>query len=346
MKRFAAITMALVMILSVCALAESSEAFTIGTYTVIPNGFTWTEVDETEIDLIFDAENAMGVLQYMSYESLDITYADFELLGLDQYAIADMFIASFESEGMLATVEKENLDFVDGVSGIRYNGLMTAEYNGVNYSGVLLVDQNAILSFICIGNDSSVTPEVLESAMDTFLINLVVVEAAPAAIGDLLGSSEPAETILGEGAVLGAHTLYAPVEWELAGSSDGQLVYSCGDNLITLGTYDLGDASTMESVLAMDYTTLASTLETSTVSGLSAAGLDASTFTLTTLSYTDGRPIIHFEGDASAIMNGYYITGATLITDVDMAMIMIFSTTDTAETIDGYLWQAIDMFFN
>lgn len=373
MKRLAALVTAIILMCSVCAIAESSETVTIGNYILTANGFTCSVNSETDMDLFFNDVNIAGNLQYLSYESLGISYSDFEILGLtDAYAIADMFVDAIAGEDMLATVEKENLDFAEGVSGIRYYGLLTEAYDGGNYCGVILVDENAIFSCLCIGLDTNETAESLRAAVDTYLANLSVIGSAPAeddalgSIGDLLGDSAPTEetpseeapseeapteevTVEGavtEGVEIGAHTVYAPAEWVLTSSSTSQLIYTCSDTMILLGVYEFGDSSIMESAQAMDNETLASILDSSTIEGLNATGLDASAFTLTTLTHTDGRPVIHFEGDASALMSGYYLTGATLLTDVDMAMIMILSTTEPAETIDAYLWQAVDMFFN
>lgn len=361
MKRLAALVTAIILMCSVCAIAESSETVTIGNYILTANGFTCSVNSETDMDLFFNDVNIAGNLQYLSYESLGISYSDFEILGLDAYAIADMFVDAIAGEDMLATVEKENLDFVEGVSGILYYGLLTDAYDGGNYCGVILLDETAIFSCLCIGLDTNETAESLRAAVDTYLANLSVVGSAPAeddalgsvgsSIGDLLGDSAPtedaaAEEAVAEGVEIGAHTVYAPAEWELTSNSTSQLIYTCGDTMILLGVYEFGDSSIMESAQAMDNETLASILDSSTIEGLNATGLDASAFTLTTLTHTDGRPVIHFEGDASALMSGYYLTGATLLTDVDMAMIMILSTTEPAETIDAYLWQAVDMFFN
>lgn len=372
MKRLSALVMALILMCSVCAVAESSETVTIGNYTLTANGFTCSSNSETDIDLIFNDGNIMGNLQYMSYESLGISYSDFEILGLtDAYAIADMFVDAVAGEDMLATVEKENLDFAEGVSGLLYYGVLTESYDGMNYCGLMLVDENAIFSCLCIGLDTSETAESLRAAMDTFLTNLSVVGSAPAddealdsigqSIGDLLGNFAPSEETaaddvdatdtdagdaMAEGIEIGAHTVYAPSEWNLTSNSTSQLIYTCGDTMILLGVYDFGDSSIMENALSVDTATLESILNSSTVEGLNAAGFDASTFSFKTVRYslTGDRPIIHFEGDASALMSGYYLTGATMLTDADMAMIMILSTTDSAETIDAYLWQAIGMF--
>lgn len=370
MKRLSAFVLALILMCSVCAVAESNETVTIGTYTLTANGFTFSVNSDTDVDLFFNNGNIAGNLQYMSFESLDISYSDFEILGLtDSYAIADLFVDAIAGEDMLATIEKENYDFADGVSGVLYYGALTDAYNGGNYCGVILVDDAALFSCLCIGLDTTSNAESLRACVDTFLANLSADGSAPVdgnAMGSIdlpIGNFAGTDTETGDVdagtdgeivpygytmAELGAHTVYYPPEWELASSEPNQLLYTCGDTMIILGVYAFDDPSVMEIALSTDSATLEAMLNTSTVDGLNAAGFDASNFTFQTMRYslTGDRPIIHFEGDASALMSGYYLTGATMLTDIDLAMIMILSTTDTAETIDAYLWEAIGMFCN
>lgn len=384
MKKFAALVMALVLLCSVCAVAESTETITIGTYVLTPNGFTCSSNSETDLDIYFTDTDVIANIQYMSYESLDISYSDFAVIGLtDDYAIADMFVDAIASEDMLASIEKENVEFSD-ISGVLYYGLLTESYDSVNYCGLILVDENAIFSVLCIGIDADETSESLRASLDTFLACLSVAggEAATStspvavgSIGSLLSNSvsgsetsdgdDAADTdessvdvetieldddiyVESETVMLGSHTIYTPIDWEFYSSADNQLIYTCGDTMIMVGIYEFDDPSIMESALAMDNSTLAELLKSGTVEGLSGIGLDTSAFSFQEIRYSlaGDSPIIRFDGDASALASGYYLTGATMLTDVDMAMIMILSTSSSAESTDTdlILWDAIALF--
>lgn len=367
MKKVISAIVALMLLMCSIAVAEGGESYPVGPYSFAADGSYSVSVNN-ENDIVVSTPDGQyyANLMYQLFSDFGLTPELFDQAGITSlHQVGDMVVDSvFSSTNGLLVENGRESGYIGELHTIYYHGTMTSDQTPVY--GVLIVTEEGALSILTKSMSAECTLEGSRSIADSLvgclsLNGAPISDASPAAadgltsIGGSLsgldslqnGNSDDAaadtpET--SEVAVVGSYSLATPEGWSLYYSSDLQAVYNCGDAMITVGVTSVGSESLFAS---FDDEAFASMLETGTETGLNIAGFDTETLTFEQMTAADGSLYIRFSGDASAVMGeSMHVTGASLITGGDMALIMAFHPADTADDINAILEQGLAMFFN
>ena len=143
---------------------------------------------------------------------------------------------------------------------------------------------------------------------------------------------------------IGNSIITPPEDWMYFSQSENEVMFYVYDMQIMLGTYAM-TTEEMASLRTLDDESLGNALTLSTQVGLDGMSLNSSAFSYYTSYLFPASPVVYFSGDVSAVMGeSMWLDGAAMLTDTELAMVMVFSDGTDYVSADGLRYCGVEMF--